>query len=52
MCVYTAIMALILAAMQLHVSSAAALKCNGYGLEFSLAGHLDKGSVTGGGPGI
>ena len=27
------------------MDSAAALKCNDYGLEFSLAGHLGKGSV-------
>ena len=44
MCVYI-IIATIRAAVLWQVDSAAALKCNGYGLESSLAGHLDKGSV-------
>ena len=45
MCVYIAIIAAILAVTLWCVDSAAALKCNGYGLESWLAGHLNKGSV-------
>ena len=45
MCVQIAIIAAILAVMLWHEDSAAALKCNDYGLESLLAGHLDKGSV-------
>ena len=48
MCVYIAIIATILIVMLWHMNSAAALKCNGYWLE-SLEGHLEKGSVQGGG---
>ena len=34
------------------MDSAAALKCNFFGLEFSLAIHLEKGSVRWRGPGM
>ena len=42
MCLYAAIIAMILAMKLWHMDSAAALKCNGYGLESSLAEHLEK----------
>ena len=45
MCVYVTIIAMILQVMLWHVESAPALKCNGYGLESWLAGHLEKDSV-------
>ena len=45
MCVYIAVIAIILAVMLWQVDSAAALKCNGYRLESLSAGHLDKGSA-------
>ena len=48
MCVYMAIFyvfSIILQVMLWCMDSAAALKCNGCGLESLLAGHLDKGSV-------
>ena len=44
MCVNIVIIITILA-VTWHMYSAAALESNGYGLESSLAGHLDKGSV-------
>ena len=44
-CVYIAIIARILAVMLRRMDRAAALKCNDYGLESLLAGHLAKGSV-------
>ena len=44
-CVYIAIIATILAVMLWPVDSAAALKWNDYGLESSLAEHLDKDIV-------
>ena len=45
MCVCIAITAIILAVMLWHMDGAPALKCNDYGLESLLAGHLDKGGV-------
>ena len=42
MCVYIAIIAIFLAVTLWRVDRAAAIKCNGYRLESSLAGHLDK----------
>ena len=39
---YIAIIATILAVLLWHIDSAAALKCNGSGLECSLTGHLRK----------
>ena len=45
MCVLLALSAKILVVMLWCMDSVAALKSNGYGLEFSLAGHLDKGSA-------
>ena len=45
MCVYIAITAAILRMTLRPMDSAAALKCNGYGLESWLAGHLHKGSA-------
>ena len=45
MCVYVAIIALVLAVVLWCMDSVAALQCNGYGLDSSLAGYLDKGSV-------
>ena len=44
-CVYIALIAVILAVMLWCMDSAAALKCNGYGLESLLTGYLDQGSV-------
>ena len=49
MCDYTALIAVILAVMLKQKVSAAALKCNIYGLESLLAGHLEKGSAQCGG---
>ena len=48
MCVYVAIIALILAVMLRNMDYAAALKCSGCRLESWLAVHLEKGSCTGG----
>ena len=45
MCVQIAIIAMILAVTLWCMDGGAALKCNGYGLESLLAGHLVKGSV-------
>ena len=45
MCVYIDLIATIMAVTLWFVDSAAALKCNGYGLKSLLAGHLEKGSV-------
>ena len=42
MCIY---ISTILPVMLWHVDSAPALKCNGYGLESWLAGHLDKSII-------
>ena len=52
MCAYIAMIAAILAVTLWHVDSAAALKCNGYGLELLLAGYFEKGGVHWRGPGM
>ena len=44
MCVYIVINATILQVMLWYMDSAIVLKCNGYGLEFWLAGHLGESS--------
>ena len=49
MSVYIAIIATILQVTLWHMDSAPALKCNGYGLESWLAGHLEKAMYTEGG---
>ena len=43
-CVYIAIIATILQVMLCRMDCTPALKCNGYDLEFWLAGHLQKDS--------
>ena len=51
MCIYIAMITTVLSVMLWHADSTVALKCNGYGLESWLAGHLEKGCVHWRGPG-
>ena len=50
MCVHIPTIAAVLAVMLGHMDSVAALKCNGYKLEYLLARQLEKGNVHWRGP--